>query len=65
MRDFFPVVFISILLTLFYSEHTLIALEIRKKKNTYSLFVKLNMGIRAKGENSTKSKGRLPWWSSG
>ena len=35
MRDFFPVVFISILLTLFYSEHTLIALEIRKKKTDF------------------------------
>lgn len=30
MGDFFPIVFISILFTLFYSEHILIALEIRE-----------------------------------
>ena len=31
MGDFFPIVFISILFTLFYSEHILISLEIREK----------------------------------
>lgn len=30
MGDFFPIVFISILFTLFYSEHILIAFEIRE-----------------------------------
>ena len=48
MRDFFPVVFISILLTLFYSEHALIALEIRKKKQIFFIF-KIKYGNQGKG----------------
>ena len=49
MRDFFPVVFISILLTLFYSEHALIALEIRKKKKQIFFIFKIKYGNQGKG----------------